>query len=474
MMPAEHFHLTSRQACAVGGSGDVRVGQSLSYQSDNNVENAGNEAFCVYDRAIGLTKKPALGGNRERARTPDGGPSRARTAHHGPPFGERQGSIVNVLSDEKRLRVFAALVDGNSIRAIERMTDVHQRTIRKLALTLGEGAQRFHNKHVRNLRPSLLALDEVWSYVFKKQARVRVGDPAEQGEAYTFVGIEPTWRLAITWCVGKRNQATADAFVSDLRSRVVTMPQITTDGFAAYVSAVGAEFGPSVDFAQTVKNYKYAGRRDDDHRYEPPRGIDFITKKIIYGTPDLAKASTALVERLNGTTRHFVGRMRRLSYAFSKTLAGHKAAMALHYVHYNYCHVVRTLRVTPAMQAGLTDHVWELGEMMEALLAAEPCARPEKVPLEHREPEGPARALPNGRGFLRLVGGSGGPSPAPVPTAPAPAPAQAVATAPAVPAAAPAAEPNGQLDLLSWRPKAKPLPQVGAQLSLFGDEWGQL
>jgi hypothetical protein len=195
---------------------------------------------------------------------------------------------VNVLSDEKRLRVFAALVDGNSIRAIERMTDVHQRTIRKLALTLGEGAQRFHNKHVRNLRPSLLALDEVWSYVFKKQARVSVGDPAEQGEAYTFVGIEPTWRLAITWCVGKRNQATADAFVSDLRSRVVTMPQITTDGFAAYVSAVGAEFGPSVDFAQTVKNYKYAGRRDDDRRYEPPRGIDFITKKIIYGTPDLA------------------------------------------------------------------------------------------------------------------------------------------------------------------------------------------
>jgi len=139
------------------------------------------------------------------------------------------------------------------------------------------------------------------------------------------------------------------------------------------------------------KNYRSGGRKDDDHRYEPPRGIDFLSKRVVFDAPDLDKATTAHVERLNGTTRHFVGRMRRLSYAFSKTLAGHKAAMALHYTHYNWCHVVRTLRVTPAMQAGLTDHVWDLGELMAALLAAPPCERPEKVPLTHRTPEGTGR-----------------------------------------------------------------------------------
>jgi IS1 family transposase len=371
---------------------------------------------------------------------------------------------VNVLPDEKRLRVFAALVDGNSTRAVERMTDVHQRTIRKLALRLGEGAERFHNSRVRDLRSSLVAVDEIWGYVAKKASRVTAEDSAEIGEAYTFVGIDTLSRLAISWCVGKRNQETANAFMGDLRSRLAVMPQITSDGFAPYISAVGAEFGPGVDFAQTVKNYSAKPRRDDDHRYEPPRGIDFISKKSVFGAPNLDVASTALVERLNGTTRHFVGRMRRLSYAFSKTLAGHKAAMSLHYTHYNWCHVVRTLRVTPAMQAGLTDHVWEIGELMEALLSAAPCERPAKAPLEHRAPEGPARALPNGRGFLRLVEGRGeapkGPGPSPAPT-PTPAPSLA-----AVPDAPPAE--GRQLDLFAWKPR-----EPWEQLDLFGPkgEW---
>jgi IS1 family transposase len=365
---------------------------------------------------------------------------------------------VNVLPTEKRLRVFAALVDGNSTRAVERMTDVHQRTIRRFGLTLGAGAERFHNARVRDLRSSLIAVDEIWSYVQKKQARVTPDDAPGVGEAYTFVGIDTLSRLAISWCVGKRTQETANAFMSDLRSRLAVMPQITSDGFAPYVAAVGAEFGPSVDFAQTVKNYRSSGRRDD-HRYEPPRGIDFITKRAVYGAPNMDVASTALVERLNGTTRHFVGRMRRLSYAFSKTIEGHKAAMALHYTHYNWCHVVKTLRVTPAMQAGLTDHVWDLEEMMEALLLAPPCERPEKAPLEHRAPDTTSRALPNGRGFLRLVGSGKGPSPE-GPTTP-------LAPMPAAPLAASAGEePSQQLDLLSWKPK----PREMVQLDLFRDD----
>lgn len=400
-----------------------------------------------------LPVAPGSGVNTERV-----GPVRGVTAEHAPPLRGKQGPTVNVLPDEKRLRVFAALVDGNSTRAIERMTDVHQRTIRRFGLTLGEGANRFHNARVRDLRTSLIEMDEVWSYVQKKQARVTPDDAPGVGEAYTFVALDATARLAISWCVGKRDQETANAFMADLRSRLVTMPQMTSDGFAAYPAAVGAEFGRASEFAQVVKNYRSGGRKDDDHRYEPPRGIDFLSKRVVFGAPDLDKATTAHVERLNGTTRHFVGRMRRLSYAFSKTLAGHKAAMALHYTHYNWCHVVRTLRVTPAMQAGLTDHVWDLGELMAALLAAPPCERPEKVPLTHRTPEGTSRALPNGRGFLRLVGGNGGPSPEGPTTPLAPMPA-------AAPLAAVASEdPSPQLDLLTWRET----PREMVQLDLFG------
>lgn len=400
-----------------------RLGHIASARARFLDESTGNVAVLRYLGTTNSNKIPWTAATVHGMRSERVVPLRHGKAEHGSPIGEGQGSNVNVLSHEKRLRVFAALVDGCSLRAIERMTGVHQRTIRKFALTLGEGAERFHNKHVRDLRPSLISMDEIWSYVKKKQSRVTEKDAPEVGEAYTWVALDNTSRLAISWTVGKRDQATANRFVADLRSRVVAMPQITSDGLAAYVSAVGAEFGPSVHFAQAVKNYSAKGRRDDDHRYEPPRGIDFITKKIVYGSPDMNKASTALVERLNGTTRNFVGRMRRLTYAFSKTLAGHRAAMSLHYAHYNFCHVVKTLRVSPAVQAGITDHVWELEELMFALLAAEPCACPEKASLEHRVPEGPARELPNGRGFLRLVGGGNAPKapepgPAPQPAAP--------------------------------------------------------
>ena len=322
----------------------------------------------------------------------------------GPPPGKGKGPVANVLPAEKRLRVLAALVDGNSVRATERMTGVHQRTIRRFALALGQGAERLHNRMVRDLRCILVQVDEIWGYVQKKQARVTPADPPDVGEAYTFVAVDTLSRLVITYRVGKRDQETTDAFIKDLRARVAVMPQLTSDGFAPYISAVGESFGKSIDYMQTVKNYRSGsrGRRDDDHRYEPPRD-PFITKSVVYGAPDPAKASTSYVERLNGTTRHQNGRMRRLCLAFSKRIEHHRASVALVYAYYNLCHIVKTLRVTPAMQAGITDHVWSLDELLETLTAEEEAPAPEAQPLTHREPPTPARALPNNRGFLRLV-----------------------------------------------------------------------
>ncbi|XXV27016.1 transposase [Sorangium sp. So ce1389] len=311
--------------------------------------------------------------------------------------------MPNVLPFEKRLRVLAGLVDGNSERAVERMTGASLKTIRRFALQCGAGAQRLHDRVVRDLSISLVQFDEIWSYVQKKQARVTEADPPGVGEAYTFVAMCTNSRLVVAWHVGKRDEENTRIFMRDLRSRLVAMPKLmTSDGFTPYISAVGEFFGASSDYAQTIKNYRKSARKDDDYRYEPPRN-PFIEKKAIYGAPDLEKASTAYIERNNGTMRHHIGRMRRLCLAFSKKIENHRAAVALNYVHYNFCHVVKTLRVTPAMQAGITDHIWSLEEFMEAILNEPEGGKPTPKPLAVRQPEGPARELPGGRGWLRLV-----------------------------------------------------------------------
>jgi IS1 family transposase len=393
-----------------------------------------------------------------------------------------------LLSREKRLQVLAALVDGNSERAVERMTGVNRETISKYALLFGTGAQHLHNAQARDLDLDYFEVDEIWSYVGKKQARVTdVEHAAGLGDAYTYVALNRESRYVATWLVGKRDEGATMAFVADLRARLAVVPAMTTDGFQHYVQAVGAAFGPSIDYAQTVKNYTKSGRRDDDHRYEPPRE-PFITKWTVFGAPNLDRANTAHVERNNGTMRHIIGRKRRLCYAFSKSLVHHRAAVALGYLYYNLCHVVRTLRVTPAVAAGVTDHVWELEELLDALLTAQPCDAPTAKPLAPRKPEGTIRELPNGRGFLRVVGGVGGgkgnpPAPAPSPpAAPAaalpPAGAASTSAAPAASgqasagaagapgAATPEVDPR-QLDLFGWKPRR--LPE--GQLSLFGIEF---
>jgi IS1 family transposase len=302
------------------------------------------------------------------------------------------------------LAALAALVDGNSERAVERMVTINRRTVSSLALKFGDGARRLHDALVRDLSCSHVEVDEIWSFIAKKQKRVTEADPPSFGEAYTYTAMDRGSRLLIAYYVGPRNEESTRTFINDLRSRLVVMPAMTSDGWTPYIAAIGGNFGGNVDYAQTVKNYSQGGRRNggDDHRYEPPRE-PFIAKRAIYGAPDLDRASTAYIERSNGTMRHFIGRMRRLCYGFSKRSENHRAAWSLAVCHYNFCHVVRTLRVTPAMQAGITDHIWDIAEFFDAVMHAPAVEPPRMQPLAHRRPETASRELPGGRGFLRVV-----------------------------------------------------------------------
>lgn len=329
---------------------------------------------------------------------------------------------VNALPWETRVRIVAALTEGNSLRATARLVGVSKNAVMHFALRVGEGCEHLHNRLVRGIGAPLVECDERWSFIGKKEARVEPGvDPAEWGDVYTFVALDAVTKLVIAYYVGKRDQPSTDAFIIDLRSRLTVVPHLSTDGFSPYAQAVGASFLGVADYGMVVKNYSRGAQRGPDHRYEPPRD-PFITKTAVQGAPDLERLSTSHVERNNLTMRHTVGRTRRLCLAFSKTLRGHRAAEALGFAAYNFVRVCGPIGMTPAMSAGIVDRPWTVAELMDAALAEVPVDKPTPQPLAL--PPGraaqAARALPNGRGWLRAVdGGKGAPPAAPAPAAPA-------------------------------------------------------
>lgn len=272
------------------------------------------------------------------------------------------------LSTDKKLAVIRALVEGVSIRSVERMTGVHRDTIMRLMVRVGEGCERVLDKVVRDVGSEVVEVDEVWGYVGKKQKRVRPEEDALRvGDQWTFIALDADSKLVLSFRTGKRDLVTAQAFVDDLASRVRNRIQLSSDGLVSYVWAVEQTFGLDVDFGQIVKEYEEQPTAPG--RYSPAR-VKSVTKNVITGTPDKDRISTAYVERGNLTVRMSVRRMTRLTNGFSKKLENHKAAMALHFGHYNLCRVHRTLRVTPAMAAGLTTHVWDLDELVVAAEAA--------------------------------------------------------------------------------------------------------
>lgn len=428
----------------------MELGHGMSARCENSVESDGSVIWWASDKALRPWLWPT-GGAAERRRR---GPVNAhRTAQCGPTAGERQGpAVANVLSLEKRADVVAHLVEGSGIRATSRLTGVSLPAVLSTLVLVGLGCARLHNRIVRGLAIGLIEADEIWSYVQKKQSRVTAGDPEGVGEAYTYVAMGAVCKLVISYAVGKRNQETTNGFVRDLRSRITVIPQLTTDGFRPYPLAVGMSFGTQIDFATLTKHYTKKGRRDDDHRYEPPRD-PFITKDRVFGAPDMAKASTSHVERQNLTMRMHIRRLTRLCNGFSKKLENHQAAIALHFAWYNFCRIHEALRVTPAMEAGLTDRVWTIAELVDLAMSEPAGDAPVAVPLARRDGSGPARELPGGKGWLRLVGGKDAPIPSsPAPVVPIVQPALIAVAAPAE--TKPVEPPSPQL-LLDWKPKPR-------------------
>lgn len=247
------------------------------------------------------------------------------------------------------------------------MTGVAKNTILKLLAELGTACVEYQDKALRNLTCKRVQCDEIWQFCYAKEKNV----PTElqgkfgYGNVWTWVAIDADTKLVPTFMLGNRDAQTANAFIEDLAARLTSRIQLTTDGLGVYLNAVEGAFGANVDFAQLVKVY---GASQDEIRYSPAECLGTETK-IVSGSPKSEHISTSFVERQNLTMRMGMRRFTRLTNGFSKKVENHFYAVAIHFMHYNFCRVHKTLRVTPAMQAGLTDHVWTIEEMLETVWA---------------------------------------------------------------------------------------------------------
>lgn len=274
------------------------------------------------------------------------------------------------LSFDMKVRIVGTLVEGTSIRAAERLHQTHRDTIMRLGLTIGGACLNLHDNLMTDLQVNVLEVDEIWSFIGKKQKRVRPDDDPDLGDQYTFIGLDANKKAIVSFLVGKRDGVSTDNFALDLRQRILNRPQITSDGFKPYLEAIEMAFGRGgADFAQIVKVYGHI--EDDDHKYSPPKCIG-AQRNIISGKPAWENISTSYVERQNLTMRMQMRRFTRLTNAFSKRLPNHRAAVSLYVCWYNFCRVHETLKTTPAVAIGVADHVWSLAELVDTALSMAP------------------------------------------------------------------------------------------------------
>lgn len=262
----------------------------------------------------------------------------------------------------ERSRLIAALVEGNSLRSTSRMCDVAFNTVLKLVPAIGEACARYHDLRVRNVRARRIQCDEIWQFVGAKKKNATPEQKAEGwGDVWTWVAIDADTKLCISYLVGGRDSGWAYDFMQDVANRVRGRVQLTTDAHKAYLEAVEGAFGIDVDYAILQKIYG-APTDAEQRRYSPAKCIG-ADLKVVNGNPDPKHVSTSFVERSNLTMRMSMRRFTRLTNGFSKKIENHAHAVALHFMYYNFCRVHQTLRVTPAMEAGLSDHVWTLEEL---------------------------------------------------------------------------------------------------------------
>jgi IS1 family transposase len=274
--------------------------------------------------------------------------------------------IMNRLTNQQRTQIIASLVEGNSLRATARMCNVAFNTVLKLLPEIGRVCLEYQDKVLRNLTCKRIQCDECWSFCYAKQKNV----PEDKkntfgyGDVWTWVAMDADTKLVPSFMVGSRNSQTAKTFMDDLASRLANRVQLTTDGHRAYLEAVEGAFGNGIDYAMLIK--MYGEDRVTEARYSPAECIG--TREIeVTGRPNPKYISTSYIERQNLSMRMGMRRFTRLTNAFSKKVDNHFWAIALYYMHYNFCRIHKTLRVTPAMEAGVSDHVWEISEIADLL-----------------------------------------------------------------------------------------------------------
>jgi len=271
-------------------------------------------------------------------------------------------SVMNRLSLQERARIIGLLVEGNSLRAITRIAGCSINTVTKLLVDVGTAAAEYHDLRMQNIKARRVQCDEIWSFVGAKKKNTTADQRRDgMGDAWTWVAMDADSKLCVSYLVGGRDSGWAWDFMQDVAGRIKGRVQLTTDGHKPYLEAVEGAFGSDVDFATLQKIYG-AVSEEDARRYSPAKCIGCDMKTVI-GNPDPEHVSTSFVERQNLTMRMSMRRFTRLTNAFSKKLENHAHAVALHFLHYNFARVHKTLRVTPAMEAGIAHHVWSLEEI---------------------------------------------------------------------------------------------------------------
>ena len=266
------------------------------------------------------------------------------------------------LSTEKAAQIVELLMEGMSVRSVSRVTGAHQGTILSLLLTVGEKCRKLFDARVRNIAPRFVQADELWTFVHTKERRLFDETPKEWGDQYVWMAIDAETKLVLSYYVGKRISTSAREFIRDLRERTTGRYQITTDGLRWYIPAIEESFGADVDFAQLIKIY---GKSD----IAGPEWYNTVSVKSavpvpVSGHPKIEHVSTSHIERANLSVRTHLRRFTRASLGFSKTLEHLSAAVNIYMAFFNFCRVHKSLRITPAMQAGISDHIWSITELL--------------------------------------------------------------------------------------------------------------